>query len=216
MFAVATRFHLKLYSRPKATYEHLLLSSEQIWEAAEWFSDAAETMPRNVEMTLFFVSAPPNLVDRCYLTAERSARSPRPCSPRRKMRPHECWACRKNVLTMRIASKRLLPHLRLLKTFSRFPEVCGQSSFAPKLKVCGRIHSRVTFWSRCATTSKRRPAQRRSYFLRSTPDGQREWRRTRIWLTRRRLAFMAALGRCGMTPITMRLTFDGIVGVARS
>ncbi len=66
MFAVATRFHLKLYSRPKAihtsTYYYPL---SKVREAAEWFSDAAETMPCNVEMTLFFVSAPPNLVDRC-------------------------------------------------------------------------------------------------------------------------------------------------------
>ncbi|HXL27425.1 MAG TPA: FAD-binding oxidoreductase [Chthoniobacterales bacterium] len=66
MFAVVTRFHLKLYSRPKAihtsTYYYPL---SKVREAAEWFSDTAETMPRNVEMTLFFVSAPPNLVDRC-------------------------------------------------------------------------------------------------------------------------------------------------------
>jgi FAD/FMN-containing dehydrogenase len=66
MFAVATRFHLKLYSRPRAihtsTYYYPL---SRVREAAEWFSNAAETMPRNVEMTLFLVSAPAHLLDHC-------------------------------------------------------------------------------------------------------------------------------------------------------
>lgn len=66
MFAVVTRFHVKLYSRPRAihtsTYYYPL---SRVREAAEWFSNAAETMPRNVEMTLFFVSAPANLLDHC-------------------------------------------------------------------------------------------------------------------------------------------------------
>ena len=66
MFAVATRFHLKLYSLPPAihtsTYYYPLSS---LREVAEWFSGAIETMPRNVEMTLFLVSAPADLLDQC-------------------------------------------------------------------------------------------------------------------------------------------------------
>jgi hypothetical protein len=66
MFAVATRFHLKLYSLPRAihtsTYYYPL---SNLREVAEWFSDAIETMPRNVEMTLFLVSAPADLLDQC-------------------------------------------------------------------------------------------------------------------------------------------------------
>ena len=66
MFAVATRFHLKLYSLPRAihtsTYYYPL---SNLREVAEWFFDAIETMPRNVEMTLFLVSAPADLIDQC-------------------------------------------------------------------------------------------------------------------------------------------------------
>jgi FAD/FMN-containing dehydrogenase len=66
MFAVVTRFHLKLYSRPPAihtsTYYYPLSNLRKV---AEWFSDAVETMPRNVEMTLFLVSAPADLIDQC-------------------------------------------------------------------------------------------------------------------------------------------------------
>jgi FAD/FMN-containing dehydrogenase len=66
MFAIATRFHLNLYPRPQAihtsTYYYPL---SKVREVADWFSDAAETMPRNVEMTMFYVSAPEDLLDQC-------------------------------------------------------------------------------------------------------------------------------------------------------
>lgn len=66
MFAVATRFHLKLYPRPRAihssTYYYPLSTMHQ---AAEWFSGVLEQMPRNVEMTLWLVSAPADLAERC-------------------------------------------------------------------------------------------------------------------------------------------------------
>ncbi len=66
MFAVVTRFHLKLYARPKAIYASTYyFSLSKLREAAQWFSDAAETMPRNVEMTLFLVSAPADLAEQC-------------------------------------------------------------------------------------------------------------------------------------------------------
>lgn len=66
MFAVAIRFHLKLYPRPRAihtsTYYYPL---SNLREVTEWFSDVAETMPRNVEMTFFLVAAPADLLDKC-------------------------------------------------------------------------------------------------------------------------------------------------------
>jgi FAD/FMN-containing dehydrogenase len=66
MFAVATRFHLKLYPRPQAIHSSIYYYPLSIMrEAAQWFSGAIETMPRNVEMTLFLVSAPADLAERC-------------------------------------------------------------------------------------------------------------------------------------------------------
>ncbi|MGO9604845.1 MAG: FAD-binding oxidoreductase [Candidatus Binataceae bacterium] len=66
MFAVVTRFHLKLYKRPRAihsnTYYYPL---SKLREVADWCSNALETMPRNVEMTLFLLSAPEDLADQC-------------------------------------------------------------------------------------------------------------------------------------------------------
>jgi FAD/FMN-containing dehydrogenase len=66
MFAVATRFHLKLYPRPQAihasTYYYPL---KLLREVADWFSGAIETMPTNVELTLFLVSAPADLAESC-------------------------------------------------------------------------------------------------------------------------------------------------------
>jgi FAD/FMN-containing dehydrogenase len=65
-FVVATRFHLKLYPRPQAihssTYYYPLSTMHQ---AAEWFSGVLEQMPRNVEMTLWLVSAPADIAERC-------------------------------------------------------------------------------------------------------------------------------------------------------
>ncbi len=66
MFAVATRFHLKLYPRPRAIHASTYYYSlDKLGEVAQWFSLAMETMPRNVEMTLFLVSAPEDMKDQC-------------------------------------------------------------------------------------------------------------------------------------------------------
>ena len=66
MFAVATRFHLKLYPLPQAIYgSTYYYPLSKLREVADWFSGAIETMPRNVEMTLFLISAPPDLADQC-------------------------------------------------------------------------------------------------------------------------------------------------------
>jgi len=66
MFAVATRFHLKLYSLPQAIHTSVYYYPlSNLREVAQWFSDAIETMPRNVEMTLFLASAPADLLDQC-------------------------------------------------------------------------------------------------------------------------------------------------------
>jgi FAD/FMN-containing dehydrogenase len=66
MFAVATRFHLKLLPRPRAIYASTYYYPlSKLREVAQWFSLAIESMPRNVEMTLFLVSAPEDLRAQC-------------------------------------------------------------------------------------------------------------------------------------------------------
>lgn len=66
MFAVATRYHLKLYPRPQAIHTSAYYYSlSKLHEVAQWFADAIETMPRKVEMTLFMVSGPADLAAQC-------------------------------------------------------------------------------------------------------------------------------------------------------
>jgi FAD/FMN-containing dehydrogenase len=84
MFAIVTQFHLRLYPRPQSirtsTYYYPL---SKVQEVAEWFSGVADMVPPNVEMTLFYVTAPPGLLGHyradngkvCMLTAAAFADS---------------------------------------------------------------------------------------------------------------------------------------------
>jgi FAD/FMN-containing dehydrogenase len=65
-FAVATRYHLKLYDLPRAihssTYYYPLA---RVVEVASWLSALCETLERAVELTVFMLTAPPELADAC-------------------------------------------------------------------------------------------------------------------------------------------------------
>ena len=66
LFAVATRFHLKLYPRPKAIHgSTYYYPFSKLGDAAQWFSDALEGMSDKVEMSVFLISAPADLADQC-------------------------------------------------------------------------------------------------------------------------------------------------------
>lgn len=64
-FGVALRYHLKLYPLPRAImssvyyypYEHLV-------QSAEWLGQLARQLPSSIELSLFVIQAPPDLVDK--------------------------------------------------------------------------------------------------------------------------------------------------------
>jgi len=66
MFAVATRFHLNCYPLPKAimtsTYYYSL---EQLSDVVEEVTRLGWNMPACVELSIFLIKAPPELVDKC-------------------------------------------------------------------------------------------------------------------------------------------------------
>jgi FAD/FMN-containing dehydrogenase len=66
MFAVATRFHLKCYPLPKAiTVSTYFFSLDDLKDAALDVVALGRKMPRNVELTIFLIKAPPELADKC-------------------------------------------------------------------------------------------------------------------------------------------------------
>ena len=64
-FGVAVRYHLKLYPLPRAIissayyYPH-----EHLVQLAKWIDQLAPRLPSNIELSLFVIQAPPDLVDR--------------------------------------------------------------------------------------------------------------------------------------------------------
>ena len=65
-FGVAVRYHLKLYPLPK----HIAASSyfyslDKVGVIADWLANIAGKLPANVELSLFLLTAPPELADRC-------------------------------------------------------------------------------------------------------------------------------------------------------
>jgi len=64
-FGVALRYHLKLYPQPQAIissayyypYEHLV-------ELAKWLDQLARQLPSSLELSLFAIQAPPDLIDK--------------------------------------------------------------------------------------------------------------------------------------------------------
>ncbi len=66
MFAVATRFHLKCYSLPKAiTSSTYFYSLKDLKEVIEEITEQGRKMPDIVELSFFLTKAPPQLTDQC-------------------------------------------------------------------------------------------------------------------------------------------------------
>lgn len=69
MFAVATRFHLKCYPLPKSimtsTYYYSLV---HLKEVVEEVTELGWKMPSLVELSIFLIKAPPELIDQCKNT----------------------------------------------------------------------------------------------------------------------------------------------------
>ncbi len=66
LFAVCTRYHLKLYSLPKAiSWSSYFYPYDKIVEVAAWLAPTASKLPANVELSLFAVTAPDDLKEKC-------------------------------------------------------------------------------------------------------------------------------------------------------
>jgi FAD/FMN-containing dehydrogenase len=65
-FGVAVRYHLKLYPLPKAIHwSSYYYPYEDLVSVAEWLGPLAKKLPSSVELSLFLVSAPPELAEKC-------------------------------------------------------------------------------------------------------------------------------------------------------
>jgi FAD/FMN-containing dehydrogenase len=66
LFAVALRYHLKLYPLPKAiTTSIYYYPMENLVEVADWLGSVAHRLPNNVELSFFLLNAPAEIVDKC-------------------------------------------------------------------------------------------------------------------------------------------------------
>ena len=65
-FGVATKYRVRLYPLPKAiTTSTLTYPLGKLPEVVEWATQTVNTLPKNVEFTLYLASAPPSVADRC-------------------------------------------------------------------------------------------------------------------------------------------------------
>jgi len=65
-FGVATKYRVRLYPLPRAiTTSTLMYPLGKLPEVVEWATETVNTLPRNVEFTLFLTSAPPSIAERC-------------------------------------------------------------------------------------------------------------------------------------------------------
>ena len=66
LFAVALRYHLKLYPLPKAiTTSVYYYQMENLVDVADWLGSVAHRLPSNVEMSFFILNAPTELAHKC-------------------------------------------------------------------------------------------------------------------------------------------------------
>lgn len=66
LFAVAVRYHLKLYPLPKViTASSYSYPIDQAGTIADWLGQTASKLPSNVELSLFLLKAPPELAKKC-------------------------------------------------------------------------------------------------------------------------------------------------------
>src|ERR687886_952336 len=79
-FGVATKYRVRLYPLPKAiTTSTLMYPLKQLPQVVEWATETVNTLPSNVEFTLYLASAPPPIADRyekvCIMSATAFADS---------------------------------------------------------------------------------------------------------------------------------------------
>lgn len=66
LFAVAVRYHLKLYPLPQAIWASAYyFALDDLAAVAGWLGGAAGELSNKIELTLFLLQAPPELADRC-------------------------------------------------------------------------------------------------------------------------------------------------------
>jgi FAD/FMN-containing dehydrogenase len=66
LFAVALRYHLKLYPLPKAiAFSTYYYPIESLVDVAEWLDSISPNLSNNVELSFFLLHAPPELIDKC-------------------------------------------------------------------------------------------------------------------------------------------------------
>jgi FAD/FMN-containing dehydrogenase len=69
-FGVATRYHLKLYDLPKAiACSSYFYPIGEVATVARWLESIAGKLPANIELSLFMLSAPPELAKKCKADA---------------------------------------------------------------------------------------------------------------------------------------------------
>lgn len=69
-FGVATRYHLKLYDLPKAiACSSYFYPISEVGTVAQWLESIAGKLPANIELSLFMLSAPPELAEKCKADA---------------------------------------------------------------------------------------------------------------------------------------------------
>ena len=65
-FGVAIRYHLKLYDLPKAiACSSYFYPIREVGAVAKWLESIASKLPPNIELSLFLLSAPPELAEQC-------------------------------------------------------------------------------------------------------------------------------------------------------
>jgi FAD/FMN-containing dehydrogenase len=65
-FGVALRYHLKLYPLPKAIHwSSYYYPYEDLIAVAEWLGPLAKQLPSSIELSLFVLTAPPDLAEKC-------------------------------------------------------------------------------------------------------------------------------------------------------
>lgn len=69
-FGVATRYHLKLYDLPKAiACSSYYYPIGEVDTVAQWLESIASKLPANIELSLFLLTAPPELAEKCSADA---------------------------------------------------------------------------------------------------------------------------------------------------
>ena len=72
-FGVATRYHLKLYDLPKAiACSSYYYPIGEVDTVAHWLESIASKLPPNIELSLFMLTAPPEIAEKCKADAGKA------------------------------------------------------------------------------------------------------------------------------------------------